>query len=80
MSVCRSCGAQIKFIQSAKSGKWLPCDIEQVDLYDLDQGDCIVNVCGEIIKADGKLELGKESLGYVPHWATCPNAEQFRKR
>ena len=25
-------------------------------------------------------EDGKTITGYIPHWATCPNAQNFKKR
>ena len=45
-------------------------------------GDKIVTQNGEVISciiapADINNATG---IGYIPHWATCPHADKFRKR
>lgn len=78
---CKSCGADIIYIKTPK-GKTMPCDAEQKTYIQDDNGkDVIITPNGEVIKCyisgDMRYVTG---IGYTPHWATCPNAEQHRRR
>lgn len=83
MAKCKGCGAEIIWIMSP-AGKAIPCD-PGVVYYSLARGgfnDTVVLKNGHVItkcsiednpeRADG--------IGYVPHWATCPAAGQFRRK
>lgn len=72
-STCRGCGAKIKWIQMT-TGKWMPCDPELVEGKDLIGNDTLITEDGMLFKYD--LD---DVDGYVPHWATCPKAGEFRK-
>lgn len=69
-SNCRSCGAPVVWIKS-KRGKWLICDKEPV-----------VGSLGEVLTFnDGSVRKCKEGeLGYITHFATCPDAKKWRKK
>jgi hypothetical protein len=71
MSVCRSCGAPIVWAVSAKSGKRMPLDARPVLNGNLDlDADGTVTV----VEPDPTLK------GYVSHHATCPDADDWRKK
>lgn len=76
MSRCRGCGAEIEWLRM-KSGKAMPVDPEPVFVQEggnrvfiTDEGETITGTAAE--ENTGK-------VGFVPHWATCPAAGQFRR-
>ena len=82
-SMCRSCGAIVKWITTVK-GKKMPVDPELVSADDCEKGDLLVTEDGEThyitdrVLAHGE---GCEALqGYVSHFATCSAAEDWRKK
>lgn len=80
MSKCRSCGAEIIWIKT-KAGKNMPCDADQVVYWERKGGSQkIVRPDGEIVSAelDGIPGLAT-GIGYISHFATCPNAGAHRK-
>lgn len=87
MSKCKSCGAEIIWVKT-KSGKSMPCDAqrkyfhENGDLgfhYDDKEMETFITEDGET-KRGWEDEYAGDYAGYTPHWATCPNANQHRKR
>ena len=74
-STCRGCGAEVRWIKSAKSGKPMICDAALV----ISKGD---NPREVLITPDGRyLRNPKEGAqGYIDHHATCPNANDFRSK
>ena len=85
MAQCRKCGAEIVFI-SLPSGKVMPCDADIIEgLKDPAGKDTLVTDKGEIIRCwigqEGPIpELTVPVNGRQPHWATCPFADEFRKK
>lgn len=80
MSQCRSCGAEIKFIK-LKSGKWNPVDIQKHTLVEGGGSEVIVTESGEVVRGRfASVEDGANRIGYISHFATCPNASQHRGR
>lgn len=77
MTQCRGCGAEIKFVKSLK-GKWMPVDPEPATEKDADQGDTLVREDGKVITVGRDSDEGLKC--YVPHWITCPNADEFKRR
>ena len=78
MATCKGCGAPIVWIRTG-AGKSMPCDPEPVVFekkaggkgkYVIDSGEV---VSGEPVKGTGSC------VGYVPHWATCPASQKFKK-
>ena len=67
MSKCRSCGGEIFWIRLT-SGKLMPYNI----LPDLGVGDDKAKMPAYFTDAAGK--------HYETHFATCPNADQHRRR
>ena len=81
MSKCKSCGAEIKWIPMA-SGKLMPVDAKKISYMTLVPGTkggmILVTPDGQI--ACGKFDPNGEKIGYTSHFATCPNANQHRRR
>lgn len=81
MPKCKSCGKQIKYIRM-KSGSLMPVD--STDMVPVRPGGgktvCIVTPSGEVILGDPVWRGHPEAvLGYVSHFATCPDAEKYRR-
>lgn len=75
---CRSCGASIIFILSTK-GRRIPCDAQPIKFnYELGGPDKVVTKNGEVLT--GKISESGSETGYISHFATCPNANQHRRR
>lgn len=78
MSACRSCGAPVRWVITSR-GKRMPLDAEPVDdgnvvldMSDRNDPVAIVVPPEQILVEDGPR--------YVSHFATCPNADQHRRR
>lgn len=84
MAKCKACGADIEFIR-LKSGKLHPCD-EGYFRFREDHGtDRIVTLDGRIVAGTIVLhptdkEMGTLQKGMSSHFATCPFADDFRRR
>ena len=87
MSVCKGCGRQIDWIRTA-AGKSMPIDPEPVFVIEGDGRDLFYTEEGEQLRGrparldevttqEAKLEA---AVGFMPHWKTCPNAADFRRR
>lgn len=80
MAVCRSCGAEIKFIKM-KSGKWNPVNPGARTIIKDGGKEVLVTESGELISGTfASLADGANAEGYISHFATCPNASRFRRR
>lgn len=81
-STCRGCGAPIVWIRTA-AGKSMPCDAEPA-LYKAREGAAgkIITGNGTVLSADigGLAAFEPDGVGHVSHFATCPAAEQFRRK
>lgn len=78
---CRACGAEIMFIKSV-AGKTIPVNAEQITYEQKAGGSMkIVTPNGEVISGELPVDLQKATgIGYISHFATCPEAESFRKK
>lgn len=81
MSKCNSCGAPLIWIKTSR-GKNMPCNAEPVVYWQKTNAPGrIVTKNGMILSCEFTGELGKATgIGYVSHWATCPDAGRFRKK
>lgn len=76
MNKCKGCGAEILWIKM-KSGKAMPVDPEPCRFSKWEENpDTFITKDGETVKGIP----GVICTGYIPHWATCPAAGNFRKR
>lgn len=83
MAKCKKCGAQITFIQSAKTKRWIPCNERLVEYKageSPDYEDYVVNQRGEIVRCTFDFQCDPDGIARIPHWATCPYADDFRNR
>ncbi len=83
MTTCRGCGKPIKWIRTP-GGKRMPVDPEQVTYWNTPDGkERIVTPNGEVLPCEipeSKDHLRRVTgIGYIPHWATCPQADKFKK-
>jgi hypothetical protein len=65
-SYCRSCGAELLWVQLA-SGKRMPLDVGSMEQR-------------FIVSGATEPMSGSARRTYLSHFATCPNAEQHRKK
>lgn len=82
MSRCRGCGASIDWITTT-AGKPMPVDPEPVFVVEGAGKDRFVTDEGEVIlgrRARPEEESHDLPVAFVPHWKTCPNAGDFRRR
>lgn len=74
-STCKGCHAQVLWTQAA-NGSWMICNPEVI-LFTPGGGT------ETFVTPEGKVVRGKRSaegqVGYISHWATCPNRDQFKK-
>ena len=82
MARCKGCGAEILWIQSAKTvGKMIPCDPEPVPYRRSGTGTRRIVTPGGSVLACEYLEDAQDadSYGYIPHWSTCPRWREFHR-
>ncbi len=78
MNRCKSCGALIVYVPTV-AGKMMPCDHQLVDYYPTKGGkQRIVTPGGKVVAAEFS-GTGEPEVGYISHFATCPNAKSHRK-
>lgn len=79
--VCRGCGARIVWIGTL-GGKSMPCDDKGVYYKTNPQGkEKIITPNGVTITCDIVNNPNiADGIGYKPHWATCPNSKDFKKK
>ena len=81
MSKCKSCGADITWVKMM-SGKSMPCD-SGIIRY-IPEKDTTAKEFATIVTPEGHIEKGVidpagRKIGYVSHFATCPNAASHRR-
>lgn len=81
MGKCKGCGREIIWIMTP-SGKAMPCDPDEVVYWEKRGAKGkVVTPNGAIISCEFEgLANTETGIGYVPHWATCPVAGQFKRR
>lgn len=79
---CKSCMAAIVWIGTAK-GKSIPCDATPVYYIERPRSgkQRIVTPNGQVLACEYTTDPHKATgTGYVPHWATCPQADKHRRK
>ena len=81
MSTCKGCGASVIWI-TMPSKKAMICDADPVPYWQKDGAkDKVVTYNGEVLSCEFTGDLQDATgIGYVPHWATCPCADRFRRK
>lgn len=80
-SYCRGCGAEIIWVKTT-AGKSMPCDPCLIPFRAVAGGkERAVTMDGKVISCELRpMRGGVTDFGYVPHFATCPQARKFSKR
>lgn len=73
---CSGCGKQIIWTKM-NSGKNMPCDPEVIWFTSAGGPETFITPYGKIVR--GKRDRDGKEMGYVPHWATCPARDRFKK-
>ena len=76
MAYCKGCGKLIVWTKM-QSGKSMPCDPEVIRFVPGEGSEMFVTPDGLLLQ--GKRDPQSNIIGYIPHWATCPKANGFRK-
>lgn len=88
-TTCRACGARIVFIRSA-NGRPIPCNDELVEI--VAGGKTHNGPLVSVVTDSGMIVRGRRASGFlvvmpsevvrgrIAHWATCPDADRFRRR
>ena len=81
MSQCRACGKEIVFIRTV-AGNSIPCDAEVIRFrpmsrFGKEKKENFVMTDGRV--CSGVRDPEGTELGYRSHWASCPNAKDFRR-
>ncbi|NBH78145.1 hypothetical protein D3Z52_08155 [Clostridiaceae bacterium] len=87
MSVCKYCGREIDWMQTAE-GRYIPVDLEPVFVIEGDGDECFyAEEEGMLTGRPARLEevQTREAkintpLGFVPHWRTCPCRGDYRRK
>lgn len=75
MPRCKGCGRPIKWVKTPK-GKSMPLDpdpVKMVMVRMVEKKDLKGNVVSVV-------ETGFSIDAYMPHWATCPKADKFKRK
>ena len=78
-TTCRGCGKPIAFIKSA-NGKSIPVDPEPICFMPEEGLDKFVLMDGTVQRGRALEEADKTAIGYRSHFATCPAADDFRRK
>ena len=79
-SACRGCGQEIIFIKTLK-GKTMPVNPDGVYFVPAGGPNTYVTLDGEVIRGREPEQGDRNTrIGYVSHFATCPEADSFRKK
>jgi len=77
---CRSpgCGVALVFVRTP-NGKNIPCEADSLRVYhpDRDRGENVVTLDGRAGQMGVRWTEPVE--GYLPHWAKCPKAGDWRR-
>lgn len=83
MSRCRSCGAEIIWIKMKGTGKAMPCDARGISYSEnmhpgASPALTLVTEHGTIVRT--AFDPAGDKMGYTSHFATCPSANEHRRR
>ncbi len=77
MARCKSCGAEIDWVTMPKSGKKMPVDVPAVR-FTAGGNETFVTRDGEVVRGT-RTDWAGGQAGWIPHFATCPNADRHRR-
>lgn len=78
---CKGCGQEIYWLQT-RAGKSMPCDTDPVAYWAKPKAQGkVVLANGEVVSCVFTGNIDKSTgIGYIPHFATCPQADRFRRK
>ena len=77
MPKCKSCGASILWLVT-ENGKRMPVNAKPVPYREKSDGNLtLLTPNGRVVK--GVLDVTAETKGLISHFATCPQAKEWRK-
>ena len=76
-STCRACGQRMLWIITARNKK-MPCAPAPVRFDPAGGPETFVTPDGQVVR--GRRKAHGDRFGYISHFATCPQADQFRKQ
>ncbi len=80
MARCKACGAPIIWIK-LKTGKNMPCDAQPIHYSPSCNGNLmLITPDGAVLGGGVARDDTSKFVGYTSHFATCPAANQFRRR
>lgn len=81
MPRCKSCGAPIVWVKTY-NGKQMPCDPGWVPFWaKLKAKGKVIDKAGNTVSCLFDGDPNEISgVGRIPHWATCPNAAQHKRK
>lgn len=79
-ATCKSCGAPIVWIES-KNHKFIPCDEGLKPYKQTENGkEVVITQDGDYVRCTFDFDGFPTGMARTPHWATCPDADRFRRR
>jgi hypothetical protein len=78
-STCRSCGRPIRWARSEANGKSLPLDPEPKLGGNLVEIGTVVGKYGQDVPVVRVVEPIEDVRRFVSHFATCPQADEWRR-
>ncbi len=78
MAQCRSCGQKIDWIKTTK-GKNMPVDEDYYDYDECENGMILVTDGGMVVTVNEHQNM-PSVRGRISHFASCPQANNWRKK
>lgn len=78
---CRGCGVKIVWIKTS-AGKSMPCNPDPVTYWQKAKAaGKVVTPNGEVLSCEFEGDLHEATgIGYISHYATCPQAARFKRK
>lgn len=73
---CAGCGAPVKW-RYTPGNKLMPLDAEPVAVPSV--GCFVITSSTNCRRWEPLFDSASEVVAYMPHWATCPKADQFKR-
>lgn len=79
-ATCSRCGRAIVWLLTVNK-KWMPADAGAIPYRANPEGkELLLDDRGRTVRCDTEFEGRPDGYGRRAHWATCPNADEFRRR
>lgn len=78
MATCKGCGAPVIWLPTV-NGKMMCLDPKPIGFVEKPGARGKIFTDGRVVSCEYTDAEGAET-GYLPHWATCPNAADFKRR